>query len=118
MKSSHTERDWMGLEWTEPVAASACQRTDLPDSPGLYKLVNFEGALIYVGESTSLRRRLASHLRDRHRFGEFILAFVETPQLTAKCQRLELENDLIAGYFVATGYSPLRQFGATVRQPL
>lgn len=39
------------------------KRLDLPDVPGIYRMLNFNGEVLYVGKATSLRDRVNSYFR-------------------------------------------------------
>lgn len=39
------------------------KRLNLPDVPGIYRMLNFDGVVLYVGKATSLKRRVNSYFR-------------------------------------------------------
>jgi len=41
------------------------KRLDLPDRPGIYRMLNAEGKILYVGKATSLKSRVNSYFRGR-----------------------------------------------------
>ena len=43
------------------------ERLALPDAPGVYRMRGRGGEVLYVGKATSLRRRVNSYFRTRHR---------------------------------------------------
>lgn len=43
------------------------KRLNLPDNPGVYRMLNRQGRVLYVGKATSLRGRVNSHFRGRKR---------------------------------------------------
>ncbi|MBK9144493.1 MAG: GIY-YIG nuclease family protein [Candidatus Melainabacteria bacterium] len=43
------------------------KRLNLPDNPGVYRMLNRQGRVLYVGKATSLRSRVNSHFRGRKR---------------------------------------------------
>jgi DNA polymerase-3 subunit epsilon len=46
------------------------RRLELPDRPGVYRLVRLGGAVVYVGKAASLRRRVSGHFHSRAGQGE------------------------------------------------
>jgi DNA polymerase-3 subunit epsilon len=48
-------------------------RLALPDHPGLYRMLRSNGDVLYVGKSTSLRRRVNSYFQKQTRHAEHIL---------------------------------------------
>lgn len=43
------------------------KRLNLPDQPGVYRMLNKSGRVLYVGKATSLKSRVNSHFRGRRR---------------------------------------------------
>lgn len=43
------------------------KRLNLPDQPGVYRMLNRSGRVLYVGKATSLKSRVNSHFRGRRR---------------------------------------------------
>jgi len=41
------------------------KRLDLPDCPGIYRMLNLEGKILYIGKATSLKSRVNSYFRGR-----------------------------------------------------
>ena len=41
------------------------KRLNLPDAPGVYRMLNRQGKILYVGKATSLKSRVNSHFRGR-----------------------------------------------------
>lgn len=56
---------------TYPMAREV--RDDLPDNPGVYRMLRSNGDVLYVGKATSLRKRVASYFRKSTRHPEHIL---------------------------------------------
>ena len=102
--------DWMGLAWLAQQPLKTDHVRTVPERPGVYAILDtVSDELLYVGESKNLRDRLTSHAGRSwgDRTTEFY--FCALPGLIAKCQRLEIENDLIGAFFEATGRSPVFQ---------
>ncbi len=99
---------WLGLSWT-PFAALPVKA---PNVAGVYRLVK-DGKLLYVGESRSLRSRLATHAT--------ALRFLES-QVSYHCMSdalahhlKEREVDLIGSCLVHTNRPPLLQYSPLLR---
>ena len=106
------EPDWMTLDWTEPAALDASSASGLPGAPGVYKILGASRErVLYIGETTDLRRRIRRHARRD---------WGETSPLISTCalsgdhpayQRRELETDLLGGYYYLAGEPPACQYG-------
>ena len=79
--------------------------------PGVYELLDDTGTLAYLGETVNLKNRLRSHAGMNGEQSQLRLSFCELPDLKAKCERLEIETDLIGGYYSLTFSCPSLQFG-------
>ena len=101
---------WMGCDWSKWVLLHTSMVVTAR-GPGLYRIADSGMCeLAYIGEAVDLRSRLLGHARALD--GRVMLvSFATLPAGTKKCQRLELENDLIAGYFQTTSKPPSLQFG-------
>ena len=53
----HTARD--GRRFTPPLPRPALAH--IPDSPGVYRMLNNEGQLLYIGKAKNLKRRVSSY---------------------------------------------------------
>ena len=42
----------------------------LPNSPGVYQFLNSEGVIIYVGKAKSLKKRVSSYFKQKHKDGK------------------------------------------------
>lgn len=77
------------------------KRLELPDSPGIYRMISRSGEVLYVGKATSLKNRVNSYFRgqkNRDRFKLEMLAQVWDLQVTDCATPLEaalLETDEI-----------------------
>lgn len=72
----------------------------IPDAPGVYRFVDGKGAALYVGKSVSMRKRVASHLRDgrataRMRRMVGLAEDVTVVPTRNEAEALLLENNLI-----------------------
>ncbi|VTU02434.1 Uncharacterized protein OS=Methanosphaerula palustris (strain ATCC BAA-1556 / DSM 19958 / E1-9c) GN=Mpal_2492 PE=4 SV=1: GIY-YIG [Gemmataceae bacterium] len=105
-------RDWMGLAWSAPLTLDKINAKSVPRGPGVYRLSNGTHGIIYIGQSLNLSSRLRTHA-DTDWSGLTAFAFASMPESYTETQLLEVENDLIAGYFEEFRAAPLFQFGAT-----
>ncbi len=101
----------MGLDWSEPVVLNAQTAATAPSSPGVYKLMDLDSSLLYVGESDNMQYRLRSHIAGPWNGRTVSVSYCEMPHLRLHCQRLEMETDVIAGYYAATKHAPEFQVG-------
>ncbi len=72
----------------------------LPSAPGVYRLLDVGGQVVYVGKAYDLRKRVASYLRQRHpsaRLAALMRAIssVEVTVTRSESEALLLENNLI-----------------------
>jgi hypothetical protein len=105
--------NWCGLAWSTWSA-------ELPNKPlvGLYRIRSESSpGLLYIGEGKVIDRlsahrskaRIPNHPQSSYFTGEVLMSWTSIPQLMT-VQRHEIENDLIASYFVEIGISPPAQF--------
>lgn len=87
---------------------------DVVDSSGCYALANVNDEVLYVGQSTNLRRRFIQHLDDREKTGPTVgglahwFYFFEVP--TSELKRTE--DALLSRYkFLTTQLPPLNRVG-------
>jgi hypothetical protein len=99
--------DWMGLIWSEWLQLDFEKASMVDSSPGLYRIMQSKNSLCYVGETTTLRGRLISHLS---RFESCWFSYSSVVGLES-IQRHELESDLIGAVYAETGTSLSHQFG-------
>jgi DNA polymerase-3 subunit epsilon len=76
-------------------------RKDLPDRPGVYRMLRSEGDILYIGKARSLKKRVNSYFRKRGRLSDHILEMLSqarTLDVTETGSALEaaiLESDEI-----------------------
>lgn len=109
----------MGLNWSEflQLRADVVRSAKLPFA-GFYRLASNDGdRLFYIGESESLKKRLVSHAAGLSSLNlMFSVTTLETARV--KCQRLEIESDLIGSYFSEHRIAPDFQFRSELPQSL
>ncbi len=108
--------DWMGLPWSAWAPLTAVGLNGAPGGAGVYRIGDGTGPL-YIGQSGALVARLRGHARAAGWPGPVSYSLVHFPAGHTSTQLLEVENDLIAGYFAHTGHAPAMQFGQEAVAP-
>jgi GIY-YIG catalytic domain len=99
--------NWMGLPWTDFFDLSSILLKQVPLVPGVYKLIDLKtGRLIYIGESSNLQKRIRTHARKPWIGYVPAVSYVQMSDNTQKYQLREIENDLIAGFYLYAGHIP------------
>jgi len=106
------DRHWMTLDWGDTVPLTLEELGRTPHCQALYRIVDLTTKdILYLGQTKDLRNRLMSH-RPRYKEKESIdFSYYRLPETIRSYQRLELENDLIGGYYAQVKRSPSDQFG-------
>ena len=100
--------DWMNLSWSSRRPLLRSEIRTIQAVGGVYAISADSERLLYIGETKNLRRRLQDHCKPVWEGANF--SYVAFPAYT-DTQLLEVENDLIAGYFAHTQKAPVFQFG-------
>jgi hypothetical protein len=94
--------------------ASLRQPHSVPKQPGVYCIYDRQTREpVYVGETTNLRARSASHMTTRWALVDPWIAVLPVAPETPKYTLHELESDLLGWNFSVTGRAPRFQYRAT-----
>lgn len=109
---------WCGHEWS-PWVPLTSMMAGLARAAGVYRIRGSDGRIVYIGQGM-IRSRLAKHRRSAIAAGSPQGQALAAAQPLAcswvvsaawkRHQLLELENDLIAAWVLATGSPPAAQF--------
>ena len=69
-----------------------------PNQPGVYRMLDMQGEVLYVGKAKNLKKRLASYLRTRDTKTAALMSQVENIEITCTASEnaaLLLEGNLI-----------------------
>ena len=75
---------------------------NLPDSPGVYQMLNEAGKVIYVGKARSLKKRLADRAAELALFDPEVEWTVETASFVSRGRNTPLEGRRLRGRVLAT----------------
>jgi DNA polymerase-3 subunit epsilon len=95
----HSARDGRRFEFfiSRPFLAH------LPDEPGVYRMLDGEGQLLYIGKAKNLRRRVASYFTNSSGYSDKILDFVrKVREVTYEQTGSELEAALREATLIRT----------------
>jgi len=104
------EATWMGLSWSDLVPLARKTPTT-PHRPGLYKILDGAyGDLLYVGQSRSLYERIEAHARKKWTPYTPHISYCVLDEAILDHNLLELETDLLGGYFAQYMQPPKAQY--------
>lgn len=104
-----TDLEWMGLKWSEPRFLKDAT-SDVPETGGVYRIWDSAACppLEYIGESVSLKSRLAGHRRNRD--GNLKFSYASLPDFEEKFQLNQVEAELLGAHWLACGKAPTDQY--------
>ena len=106
--SNSSSNSWLGYKWTQPIALKDINASK---AAGIYRLINWDQQVIYIGESHNLQKRLKDHKRKLNA-GDILASWIELADLE-KHQLREIETDLIGSFFRVHRRPPALQYGSS-----
>lgn len=97
---------WLGLAWSPNQHLS--KGTKFPSEAGIYRLF-YQGEVAYLGQSSSLQKRLSQHAQRFDGLG-ILVSYVEMPQCFTH-HLFERETDVIGAFYAQKQHPPLFQYG-------
>lgn len=95
--------NWMGLSWSGYELLKKGAFSDVPKSPGIYKIVDRgREVLLSIGESENLRSAIPGQTAKAFGSSTVFFSYVELPENIADYQRKEIVNDLFGGLYALT----------------
>lgn len=104
-----TDSKWMGLDWSNPQPLEDATK-GVPEKGGVYRIWDPATCppLEYIGETVSLKNRLARHRRNRD--GTLQFSYSVLPDLKEKFQLSQVESELLGAHWLACGEAPVDQY--------
>lgn len=100
--------DWMGIAWSGRYSLAAIPAGAYP---ALYRIFDAKTEkLLYIGETQSLGQRMKRHSQKKWSGRAPVVSYHRVADGVAQAHLHEWGNDLIGGYYGATGDAPELQF--------
>ena len=105
---------WMGLLWSPLYPLTKAENFRASREAGVYQLFDASSSqLLYIGQSSNLLSRLSTHAISAIGGPPIVFTFSALPDVQLEHQLLEIENDLIGGYYHLAKQPPGFQFAKT-----
>ena len=105
---------WMGLAWSDPAPLDAEQLRTVPESQGLYLLIDGGSReLVFIGRAEDCARQLAGQAGKEWEGRTIAFSYCLTDEHVLPHQLRELETDLIGNYYEQFRKPPEFQFRAS-----
>jgi hypothetical protein len=102
------DSQWMGLDWSGRSSLAAIAGGA---HPALYRIFDAKTErLLYIGETQNFGQRMKIHAQKNWSGRAPVVSYHRMQDDVLKLHLHEMENDLIAGYYEATGDAPELQF--------